>query len=171
MKCAALVPAYHGRTAREGSAHAGRQTGTKEWRAARGELGTQPHDSAAEAAAGASDVATAAVARNNTTALTSNPSLHSHKLDDMSVAQSVLESVASAASAGKNQQVIATAAENGVTQTPLQSGASAPALQARQLRGSCCHQPCMQPLASQTGRELMVSKRMRSACQCRKGSR
>ncbi len=149
MKCAALVPAYHGRTAREGSAHAGRQTGTKEWRAARGELGTQPHDSAAEAAAGASDVATAAVARNNTTALTSNPSLHSHKLDDMSVAQSVLESVASAASAGKNQQVSATAAENGVTQTPLQSGASAPALQAlaapRKLLSSAMHAALSQP--------------------------
>ena len=88
-------------------------------------------------------MATAAVARNNTTALASNPSLHSHKLDDMSVAQSVLESVASAASAGKSERVIATAAENGLAQTPLQSGASVPALQApaapRKLLSSAMH--------------------------------
>ena len=88
-------------------------------------------------------MATAAVARNNTTALTSNPSLHSHKLDDMSLAQSVLESVASAASAGKSERVIATAAENGLAQTPLQSGASVPALQApaapRKLLSSAMH--------------------------------
>ena len=137
------VPDCHGRTARGGFAGAGRQTGTVEWRAARGELGTQTSDGIAEAAAGASDAASAAVARNNTTALTSNPSLHSHKLDDMSVAQSVLESVASAALAGKGERVTATAAQNGVAQTPLQSGAAIPALQVlaapRKLLSSATH--------------------------------
>ena len=88
-------------------------------------------------------MATAAVARNNTTALASNPSLHSHKLDDMSVAQSVLESVASAALAGKSERVIPTAAEHGAAQTPLQSGASTPPSQApaapRKLLSSSMH--------------------------------
>ena len=108
-------------------------------------------------------MATAAVARNNTTALASNPSLHSHKLDDMSVAQSVLESVASAASAGRGKRDTATAAENGLAQTPLQSGASIPALQApaapRKLLSSAAHahQPDKQTADGQQQDALSMS--------------
>ena len=77
----------------------GRQTGTVEWRAARGELGTKPPEGAVAAAH-------TEVATNNTTTLLSTPGLHSHKLDDTSLAGSLLESAASAAAAGRPPETL-----------------------------------------------------------------
>lgn len=102
-----------------------------EWRAARGELGSKPSDKAAEAAAGPSDAASAAVAKNNTSTLPSVPSLHSHKLDDISMAESVLEGIASAAAAsGKLESSDSAAAGDAVAETPQQAGAPLGKLQA-----------------------------------------
>ena len=105
----------------------GRQTGTVEWRAARGELGTEPKERAAEAAASSSAAASAGVAKDSTaTPLTTTPSLHSHKLDDISVAESLLEGVAAAAAAGQIEDSAPMAAHSVATETPQQTSAPAP---------------------------------------------
>ncbi|CAL5219072.1 g835 [Coccomyxa viridis] len=105
----------------------GRQTGTVEWRAARGELGTEPKERAAEAAASSSAAASADVAKDSTaTPLTTTPSLHSHKLDDISVAESLLEGVAAAAAAGQIEASAPMAAHSVATETPQQTSAPAP---------------------------------------------
>ena len=63
---------------------------------------------------------------DNATTLPSTPSLHSHKLDDISVAESLLEGVASAAAAGKLEASTPLAADSAAAETPLQTSASAP---------------------------------------------
>ena len=98
-----------------------------EWRAARGELGTQPKEQAAEAAASSAAVASADVAKDSTaTPLATTPSLHSHKLDDISVAESLLEGVATAAAAGQIEASTPMAAHSVATETPQQTSAPAP---------------------------------------------
>ena len=102
-----------------------------EWRAARGELGTKAEEPVPEAAASSSAAARADVARDSTaTPLASTPSLHSHKLDDISVAESLLEGVAAAAAAGKVETSAPMAADSVVTETPQQPSAAAPASRA-----------------------------------------
>ena len=99
-----------------------------EWRAARGELG---NERAPEAAASSSAAVSADVAKDNTaTPLASTPSLHSHKLDDISVADSLLEGVAAAAAAGQVESSAPMAAHSLVTETPQQTSASVPASRA-----------------------------------------
>ena len=113
------------------AAYLGRQTGTMEWRAARGELGSKAEEPVAAVAPSSSAAARADVAKDGTaTPLASVPSLHSHKLDDISVAESLLEGVAAAAAAGKMETSAPMAAHSVATETPQQSSAAAPASRA-----------------------------------------